>query len=241
MHAANITKEYLEGKSIPCSCQSETVYRYHVDLDDSSRVSGCEMVIRTAGKNAVLSAVLPIAVRAKEARGVVRTLANYNRERLDKDMDGVFELDYLRGRIQFTLQVCDVEDAADLSGEIDYCLEQIQNASNTMMRLVCDESEIVYEEEQAKLEAERKEAERQRKAELRAERAANAKSNPLLGKVMSFLGLDSEQEEYSRFRLVAPNENNADETEAEQAPAAQTEESKAEETKEEVKNEAAEA
>lgn len=213
MYAANIAKEYLDGKSIPNSCQSETIYRYHVDLDASSRLCGCEMVIRTLGKNAVLSAVLPIAVRPKEARGVVRELANYNRERLDKDMDGVFELDYLAGRIKFTLQVCDVESVDDLSGEIDYCLEQIQNASNTMMHLVCSESDIVCEEEQAKLEAERKEAERQRKEALRAERAANAKNNPLLGKVMGFLGLKEEKDEYYGFRLAAPAEETPDEEE----------------------------
>lgn len=213
MHAANIAKEYLDGKSIPNSCQSETIYRYHVDLDASSRLSGCEMVIRTLGKNAVLSAVLPIAVRPKEARGVVRELANYNRERLDKDMDGVFELDYLAGRIKFTLQVCDVESVDDLSGEIDYCLEQIQNASNTMMHLVCSESDIVCEEEQAKLEAERKEAERQRKEALRAQRIADAKENAFVERVMNFLGLPAVRDEYKGFRLAVPSAETPDEEE----------------------------
>ena len=231
MPASDITRAYLEEKSIPNFCQTETVYRYHVDLPSSSRISGCEMVIRAAGKNAVMSVVLPIAIRPKEARGIVRTLANYNRERLDNDLEGVFELDYLHGRIQFTMEVRDVKDMDDLSGEIDYCLEQMQKASNTMMRLVCEESDAVYQEEQEKIDNERRAAER-------AERISNAKANPLLNKLLNFLGLVEAGDENEPLCIEAPAQ---DYTEKSAAAAAGEAAEKTEEKSEEKSEEKTEA
>ncbi len=177
---------------------TEVVYSYHVDLDASSRLSGCEMNIRAASEYAVLTAVLPIAVRPQERYGVVCELAKYNRSRLENKQEGMLELNALRGRIQFMLEVKNVTQQEELIKRINYCLSEVQRYSEAMMNLVCDESNAIYEAEREKLERERKAAER-------AERTREYKNVPIMGKLMNFLGLiDEDDEEFEPICLEVP-------------------------------------
>ncbi len=212
-----VVESFMEHMEALRDQHNEVVYSYHVDMDASSRLCGCEMNIRVLSGKAVLTAVLPIAVRPKERYGIVCKLAEYNRSRLQKDQDGAFELDTLRGRIQFMLETCGLADEHQLGEKVNYCLSEVQRYSEAIMNLVCDESNAIYEEEREKIEYERKAAER-------AARTREYKNVPVMGKLMGLLGLiDEDDEEYSPICLEIPAPETLSEKK-EAAPEEETEE-----------------
>lgn len=144
MANTTIVKEYLESKKIGASCRTETVFSYQAELAGESRVSGCEVRIREIGEDLLLTAVLPVSVRVKEARGVARWLANLNDRR---EKPGFFELDYLAGRIQFRVKMHGPLTGQQLEVGLKYCLDQVEADSDQLIKLVCDESRAVREEE----------------------------------------------------------------------------------------------
>lgn len=203
METGAIVKSYLENRNIAAACRTETVFIYQAQLHGESRVSGCEVIIREIGEDLVLTAVLPVSVKVKEARGVARWLANLNGQRTKP---GFFELDNLAGRIQFRVKMNGPLTEEQLDVGVKYCMEQVEADSDQLIKLVCDESRAVREEE---LEA------------IRKKQAEEAKANqtPLqsaLNKALEAIGLrtkpeikpedvgEEHEEERLTFKAVEP-------------------------------------
>ena len=87
-----MVKEYMDGINAPKAEHHEVIYGYQVDLGNTSRLSGCEVNIRVLPHCAVITAVLPITLREEEFYGIACRLAKYNRNRLNREEVGVFEL-----------------------------------------------------------------------------------------------------------------------------------------------------
>ncbi len=207
MSMLNTVKAYLSEREIPNYCCVENEFRYHVELENSSRITGCEMVVRTVGKGVMLTAILPIKIRPKEARGLIRTLANYNADRIAQSgKQGFFELDYIENKIQFRVKVKQTMNDEELAAMIDFCLTELQDASDMMMRLVCEESDLVWEQEQAE----------KRRQELAARPDGLVKRT--FKKLMSAIGLEDGEENVAA--LPAPAAEAAPVAE-EAAPAAE--------------------
>jgi len=182
MDMTNVVKQYLLEREIPNYSRTENEYRYHVELENSSRITGCEVLVRTVGEGVMITSILPIKIRPKEARGLVRMLANYNADRTAQSgKSGFFELDYIENRIQFRLKCKKALDEAELAELIDYCLTELQEASDLMMRLVCEESNVVWEQEQ----------EEKRRQELAARPQGPVKR--AFKKLLGAIGLEEEQ------------------------------------------------
>ena len=220
METAAIVKEYLEKKNIAAACRTEYVFVYQAELAGESRVSGCEVRIRDIGDDLLLTAILPVAVRVKEARGVARWLANLNDSR---KKPGFFELDYLAGKIQFRVKMHGPLTEQELEVGVKYCLEQVEADSDQLIKLVCDESRAVREEE---MEAIRK------KQEAEA-RAGQTPMQNFFSKALSFIGLidkpeieleDEPDDERLTFRAIEEQEPQPELPETNEQPEEEDEE-----------------
>ena len=181
MKTASIVKDYLEKKNITAACRTENVFIYQAQLAGESRVSGCEVMIRVVGDDLLMTAILPVSVKVKEARGVARWLANLNGSR---KQPGFFELDYLAGRIQFRVKMHGPLTEQQLEIGVRYCLEQVEADSDQLIKLVCDESRAVREEE---INAIRKKQEEE-------SRATKTPMQSFLDKVLQTIGLQEPPE-----------------------------------------------
>lgn len=148
MDKAAMVKEYLDGSSIPASSRTETVYRYHAELEAGCRLAGCEIVMRTVGEDVIVKAELPISVMTKETRGVVKFLADVNKKRVEDEKQGYFDLDYIAGKILFGMVIRQPEGAEALKEAAAYCIDEVEALSDELLKVVCAEHEAVLHEEE---------------------------------------------------------------------------------------------
>ncbi len=172
MEAARAVKEYFARRNIAEVSQTETVYYCKARLTRNSRISECEVTIREVEGDLVLTAVLPVVVRMKEAKGIARWLAVIN----DADREpGFFELDNLTGHIQYRVKMKGPLTAEELDEGLDYCIGVLEANSDRLIQKVCEETNSVRREEAAK--------------------ARRARSGGLAGKILDRMGLHDPDEE----------------------------------------------
>lgn len=157
MDMASVVREFLEENRIRAVRSVEISYRYHAEMEKGSRLSGCEIVMRTAENAVFVQAELPVSVRVEETRGVAKYLADLNKKRLEEDKQGYFDLDYAAGRIFFAIRVRQTEDTELLKEVADFCLMQLEAESEALLRVICEECEAARQEEEERRQEKEKE------------------------------------------------------------------------------------
>lgn len=157
MDTPSVVKEFLDENSIKATRSVEVIYRYHAETERGSRLSGCEIVMRAAEDAVFVRAELPVSVMIGETRGVAKYLADLNKRRLDEDEQGYFDLDYIAGKIVFAIRVIQPIETDLLSEVARFCLRQIDEESEALLKVVCEECEAARQEAEEKRQQREKE------------------------------------------------------------------------------------
>lgn len=157
MDTASTIREFLDENRIAAVRSVEIAYKYHAELEPGCRIAGCEMIMRSVGDDVFVRAELPISVMTKETRGVVKFLADLNKKRVEEGKLGYFDLDYVAGKILFSIRVRQPITTELLKDVAGYCVDQIEYESDDLIRVVCDECEAVLQAEEEKRLQEEKE------------------------------------------------------------------------------------
>lgn len=157
MDTASTIREFLDENRIAAVRSVEIAYKYHAELEPGCRIAGCEMIMRSVGDDVFVRAELPISVMTKETRGVVKFLADLNKKRVEEGKLGYFDLDYVAGKIIFSIRVRQPITTELLKDVAGYCVDQIEYESDDLIKVVCDECEAVLQAEEEKRLQEEKE------------------------------------------------------------------------------------
>ena len=153
-------KKYLDASKAPYTRSDETVYQFYGRMPEGSRISGCEVFLRSAGADIFVTIELPVNVMPRESHGVAKYLARINQERSEEGKQGYFMLDYVKHKIIYALPGSDTMDAELLESAIEYAVRQVDFEIEEIIRVVCEEGDRIFkEDEERRRQREREERE----------------------------------------------------------------------------------
>ena len=141
-------KKYLEMVKTPYSRSEEIIYQFYRRMPDGSRIAGCEVFLRSAGDDTYITVELPVNIMSRESFGVAKYLAQLNQERGKEEKMGYFMLDYVKHKIIFALPPAVVPDENVLESAILYALRQIDFEIEEIIRVVCEEGDRIFKEDE---------------------------------------------------------------------------------------------